>query len=145
MPKKIIASFCLFVVVYLNQHASLAKTIFTNDFSFAPFSAAYEERFGTLLPAMNRTSIAPASFVSTNNPLAAEQDGVVIRINNENISIQQDDGTEMEVRGLQPESYRLFERIKQGEPIGIPSGRIIEFVERKNGQAISSRKVNVYE
>ncbi|MCP3762594.1 hypothetical protein NLX67_09350 [Domibacillus sp. A3M-37] len=145
MQKKIIASFCLFAVVYLNQHASLTKTIFTNDFSFASFAAAYEARFGTLLPAMNRTSIVPASFVSTNSPLAAEKDGVVIRINNENISIQQDDGTEVEVSGLEPDSYRLFERIKQGEPIGTPSGSIIEFVERKNGQTISSRKVNVHE
>lgn len=145
VQKKIIASFCLFAVVYFNQHASLIKTVFTNDFSFASFAAAYEEQFGTLLPAMDRTSITPSSFVSTNSPLAAEQDGVVIRIDDENISIQQDDGTEVEVSGLQPDSYRLFERIKQGEPIGSPSGSVIEFVERKNGQTISSRKVKVHE
>ena len=145
MRRKVVASFCLFILVYFNRQTPLTKTVFTNDFSFASFAAAYETRFGPLLPVMDRTSIAPATLVSTNSALAAEKNGIVVQIDNENISIQQEDGTEMEISGLQPNDYRLFERIKQGEPIGSPAGRIVEFVERKNGETISSRKVNVYE
>jgi len=145
MKKKILVSFCLFAVVYFNQHTSLMKTIFTRDFSFAAFSAAYEERLGPLLPAMNQTNEGDISVASTDNVLAAEQDGVVMKVGAEQIVIQQEDGSEMEVNGLQPHPYRLFERIKQGEPVGIASGKDIEFVERKNGQILSSKIVNADE
>lgn len=146
MKKKILVSFCLFAVVYFNQHTSLMKTIFTHDFSFAAFSAAYEERFGPLLPAMHQTNKGDVSVASTNDDvLAAQQDGVVMKVGAERIVIQQEDGSEMEVNGLQPHPYRLFERIKQGEPVGIASGKDIEFIERKNGQILSSKTVNVNE
>ncbi|WP_046173956.1 hypothetical protein [Domibacillus indicus] len=145
MQRKIIASFGLFTLIYFSQQTPFTKAVFTNDFSFASFSSAYEERFGTLLPAMDRTSTPPASLVSTNSMLAAEKNGMVIRIDKDNISIQQEDGTVLRVSGLKREPYRLFERIKQGEPVGTPAGRVIEFVEQKSGQILSTRKVTVNE
>ncbi|WP_309089664.1 hypothetical protein [Domibacillus sp.] len=145
MIKKVLVSVCLFAAVYVNQHTPFVQTIFTRDFSFAVFSAAYEEQFGPLLPAMHQTNDRQTFVASTNSLLAAEQNGVVVRVGAEYIVIQQEDGSEMEVKGLRPHSYRLFERIKQGEPVGAASGKSVEFIERKNGQVLSSRKVNVNE
>ncbi|WP_050181229.1 hypothetical protein [Domibacillus robiginosus] len=145
MIKKVLGSVCLFAVVYVNQHTSVVQNMFTHDFSFAAFSAAYEKRFGPLLPSVQQTNDRQTFVASTNNLLAAEQDGVVVRIGTEHIIIQQEDGSEMEVKGLKPHSYRLFERIKQGEPVGAAAGSSIELIERKNGQILSSRKVDVDE
>lgn len=145
MMKKVIASFGLFAFVYFNQHTALVTSVFEQDLPFALFSSVYEERFGLLLPAVGRTSQAPLSYVSTNSPLAAGQDGTVIRILDEQVVVQQEDGTEVEIHGLKTGSYRLFERIKKGEMIGDPSGSVIQWTERKDGQIISSRKVNVNE
>ncbi len=145
MKKKVAASVCFFLFTYMNQHNSLFMSLLTKDFFFAGTATAYEQRFGALLPAMDRISVQQTSHVSTFTQLIAEKNGVITKIDKETITIQQEDGTEMEVMGLQMSSFRLFEKIKKGELIGVPAVGIVKFTERKNGQIISTRKLDAYE
>lgn len=145
MQKKIAASICLFAFVHMNQDNPYLMSFLLKDFFFAGTAAAYEEHFGVLFPPIGRSSIQETSSVSTFSKLIAEKNGLITRIHDEAIMIQQEDGTEMEVIGLETSSFRLFEKIKQGEPIGKPAGDVVEFIERKNGQIIASRKMGAYE
>lgn len=136
---------------------NIEKEIYNKSFSFTKMNNLSKKYFGPLIPKV--TEVTQQVFnekinyikkeglengikltVNDNTPIAVLENGMIMNIDNNSITIEQVDGVKVIYNNILNKDFKLYDYLEKGEIIGYSASNEISIIFSKEGEKVDYQK-----